>query len=114
LNLQSARELEQQLLGAQQALLVADAACFHAVDQLVKRLFFGPVSGKCAPSRRRCARWTTLVAVAANGGASFNVPSESMKAKEVLNDFRTNHSTSRTAAARVKVVVVSFMQPTAE
>ena len=48
LNLQLAGELEQQFLGAQQALLVADAACFQAVDQLVKLVFFSPIPGKRA------------------------------------------------------------------
>jgi hypothetical protein len=48
LNLQLAGELDQQLLRAQQALFVADAACFQAVDQLVKPLLFGPIPGKRA------------------------------------------------------------------
>ncbi len=47
-NLQLAGELDQQLMGTQQALLVADSACFQAVDQLDKLLFFGPISGKRA------------------------------------------------------------------
>ena len=40
--------LESGRISHKQALLVADAACFQAVDQLVKLLFFGPISGKRA------------------------------------------------------------------